>query len=584
MKVVQRVIVAGVLLTVGFFAGQLTGSSGEASEGEVDADSGGERPDRGEQGSTKGRNTSRRGLLVDALVSRDSAREIFERALDQDSRLNRVDLFEAAVSRLRRDEIEGAFEWVEEVSHLEGQFLTRVLLARLAEFDGPDAIERAMELPAGRSQRRTVDVVFRRWAQQEPRLAADWALELPPGSTRNAALQSAAYELAAEDPERAVEIASQVTSTTHSSTMNSVLGRWAEQDPEAALAYVDSMPAAFDRGQARMSIANRWANEEPLTAMEWADSLENEQEAGSILSSVLRRFAERDPEGAFQAALDFERVSAFDFSTVATRWVRDDPDQAVTAIEQMPQGGRRAEGIRAAAQTLANEDPMEAARLATELEAGPGRSRVMQEIARELAERDVEIAAAWASELETEEERSLAYSEVAMRWSTVAPAAAARFVSSLTSDEARVEAEYQLVRGWSTHSSEDAADWLRRNGSSPMAFGFMTQTLLRDGPDAALSWVESLSSGPGADRAFGTLVSSMRYSQPEAAWPLTQRISDDGLRREAMLNVARTWMLEAPDEAREFIRGAEEFTALDRANLLGEELASASSSLCLCGG
>jgi hypothetical protein len=66
-------------------------------------------------------------------------------------------------------------------------------------------------------------------------------------------------------------------------------------------------------------------------------------------------------------------------------------------------------------------------------------------------------------------------------------------------------------------------------------------------------WLETLPSGVERDRAIGDYVRIIREKEPRSAIAWAERISDQDARLRSTENVAATWLIRAPAEARHWI-------------------------------
>lgn len=91
-----------------------------------------------------------------------------------------------------------------------------------------------------------------------------------------------------------------------------LLNKFAEGDPDAALAYANGLSSGNAKRMAVSSVISTWAQENPSAALNWVQNL---------------------PEGQ-------TRTEAL--SQLAGQWSRDDPEAAITfAIESLPAGQSR---------------------------------------------------------------------------------------------------------------------------------------------------------------------------------------------------------------------------------------------------
>jgi hypothetical protein len=86
-----------------------------------------------------------------------------------------------------------------------------------------------------------VDGLLEHWWPADPGAAEDWAARQPEGALRDAAFFRLATDIVSEAPERALEYAASMSAPeARAARMEAVLKKWAEVDPEAALAALES--------------------------------------------------------------------------------------------------------------------------------------------------------------------------------------------------------------------------------------------------------------------------------------------------------------------------------------------------------
>ncbi len=178
-----------------------------------------------------------------------------------------------------------------------------------------------------------------RWAEQDPEVAANWAIGLRENNLRQAAI-------------------------------NQVMNAWGDQNPTAALEWLQGIPPGNSKQGATLSLGYEIARTDPVTALDLAAGLSPSQERDDLLTYSLRQWAYAD-------------------SAAAQTWAMKVPDPN---LEQRL--------VAAAAVAGAKQDGAQSAMLAaTALRPGEEQNRAAISILEQWALSSPGAAYAWASEL-----------------------------------------------------------------------------------------------------------------------------------------------------------------------------------------
>ena len=138
----------------------------------------------------------------------------------------------------------------------------------------------------------------REWIAQNPYAAVEWAAQLPDGENRDAALETACYEIANVNPAEAVALAEKYALTNHA-TLANLTQQWAQQDLGAAYKWVLTRREGEERNDLAARIGYVWSGSQPAAA---ANFVVQEIPPGPVQTeaaiSVLHQWAIRDLNGA----------------------------------------------------------------------------------------------------------------------------------------------------------------------------------------------------------------------------------------------------------------------------------------------
>lgn len=243
-----------------------------------------------------------------------------------------------------------------------------------------------------------------------------------------------------------------------------VLQSWASVDPENAAKYFAENPREFanmgfggpggggDSGAS--TIAAEWAKLDPDAALAWANTLKSDRDKNAAINSVISEMAAKDPAKAVQVAAGLpEDAQGRAYSEIAQKWAATDFAAAETWIQSLPAESRD-RAMASALETLAQTDPEGAAAKVASLPEGNDRDNAIEDIAGPWARKDPAAAAAWVSQQVTEDIDD-AIRPVIASWANQNGAAAKTWIESLPQGELRDEATATYI--WSNRTADPAS-------------------------------------------------------------------------------------------------------------------------------
>lgn len=156
--------------------------------------------------------------------------------------------------------------------------LRRELVDEWAQFDPEAAAEYVLSLGEDADSRLKTELVSE-WAESSPAAAAAWLSALPE-----------------DDPAIARASAE-------------IIQEWTRYDLAASAAWLNSLPPSPELDRAVISYTFRAAEEDPETAMTWAESIEDDRRRTWMMQRVAATWKEQDTE-TFQAYLDDSELTA----------------------------------------------------------------------------------------------------------------------------------------------------------------------------------------------------------------------------------------------------------------------------------
>jgi len=181
------------------------------------------------------------------------------------------------------------------------------------------------------------------------------------------------------DIPQVLAFATKLPNDIQSSVRSSLIARWAEVDPRAAMEFAGNIKNFSERNQAILSVLRGWAKDDATGAAAWVEQLPPGRLRNDAMNSIARALAEKDPEAAF----------------AMLKTTRTDRNYGYGAYNDL-------------FDAWASKDPATAAVRAGEIKNWQQRQQAYQNIARRWAEKDVAAALAWAKNLPDGRDRSSA--------------------------------------------------------------------------------------------------------------------------------------------------------------------------------
>ncbi|MEP4076386.1 MAG: hypothetical protein ABJO14_01105 [Haloferula sp.] len=275
---------------------------------------------------------------------------------------------------------------------------------------------------------------------------------------------------------------------------------WAAKAPEEAAAWLDALDFNDSRNPYLFSALSQWSSSDPAAAMAWLQTHHGEAgpSRGYLVASLVRGSALRDPEFALEVLLNApdgpERVGSVEFLTRA--WSNEGFESALANLEKLPGA----------------EDHL--------------RKRAIQQLVTHADPEDLESVKSWAIGMTSEAERQTAIAAFAARWSRKDPEEATEWADGLDDPASRSIAYGEIATRWARVDPLAAGEWLAPHAGDGE----------HDLAARAVAW-----STVGID--------------PDTAFAQVDGISNAGLREESFEQVARMWMSENAQQAREYFEG-----------------------------
>ena len=195
-------------------------------------------------------------------------------------------------------------------NRLKNHLLDQVIKVQI-ESGGLQAAKLAVDLVADPEMQRSLRrELVDEWAEFDPEAAAAYVATL--GEDADSSIKSALVsEWAESDPAAAAAWLSSldVDDPAIARASSSVIREWTRYDLAASADWLNSLPASPELDRAVISYTFRAAEEDPETAMSWAQSIEDDRRRTWMMERVASAWKNQDAE-TFKSFLDKSELSS----------------------------------------------------------------------------------------------------------------------------------------------------------------------------------------------------------------------------------------------------------------------------------
>lgn len=335
-----------------------------------------------------------------------------------------------------------------------------------------------------------------------------------------------------------------------------LLGIYAEKDPAGALQAAQKLPAGM-RSSGLYTVITAVAAQDPEQALAMIQTLEDKNQQTSLRSMVGQALAAKDPARAFEIARRTQGGSEMDFPlySIFSQWALSDMAAAQAAARQL-QGQEAQQAQSAILSRMAQTDPRAALQSWQALPDSPFKNQTLNSLIDGWNQQDLAGALeAVIEHMPMGNNFSQAINNVFNRWAAQDPAAAAAGLGALPPGEAYESAAGYVASSWASSGAyQDALQWaqsLQNEQTRASALGtIFSQWGQRDISQA----VAAVTNLPPAERASvaPTLVQSWAQSDLSAALAWAQSFSEPTERQRVLQVAVGTWANSAPLAAAQY--------------------------------
>jgi hypothetical protein len=308
--------------------------------------------------------------------------------------------------------------------------------------------------------------------------------------------------------------------------------RRAQDDPAAAMDWLDVQTLSQDRLRGMLEIVALWAANDSESALLWLESNAQGIARNATIQSGMELWAQQDPSAAAAwidgMANDGSKVTAA--KTLVTNWASQAPSEASTWVEQLPPGNLRDEAASALIESWSATEP--------------------------------EAAAVWAlTQAEYYGNNDLLNLSI-QQYTQVNPAAAEIFLRDINEAYEAPATIETYVRTLAQNNPIDAMDWQTNlRPDDPLNSSQNTEVIMqewsRSDSVAASAWLNESAPGPQRDAAIVGFSTTMLEFEPEAAAAWSNTISDPNQRIDQLNRTIQSWSHAQPHQALQWVKEAE---------------------------
>ena len=405
------------------------------------------------------------------------------------------------------------------------------------------------------------NLVMAAYSEKDPQGAWNFALTMPPGPSRQAALMAIVSTVASKDPTRALSMADSIDDPQLKRQMRSMaIMNLAQKDPQRALDLATTTGTDSMEDHSISMIFHHWARKDPEGAKAALSKLTG-RNADQARMSLISSLAQSDPQAAWQFANSLPAGSITNMDPrqqVIQTWAQSDPQAALKAALEIQEPGPRASIISTVVSTWARTDFQGALQYAISVSDSTMRSDILRAMSMNPAGNRQELLDAVFEHMPTGDNFQQSVSQIISSWAREDPAAAAAAAAQLPPGRIFSQSVSQIAAQWSqTGRKEDVFAWAKtlpegeaRNG----ALGSLFSQWSAQDPQSAIAALNSLDPG---DRSQATRSISSGWSNknPEAVLQWSASLTNADERRDVIRDAVSQWANSAPEAAARYVSG-----------------------------
>jgi thioredoxin-like negative regulator of GroEL len=472
--------------------------------------------------------------------------------------------------------------------------LVSIFLEKFTSLD-PSAAIKFIEANSSIANHRFISHVVTSWVREDPEAAIDYFNSLTNMQLKNeiagrlfsdptlvdsgllAELEQSLGQSAAAmrgmmqanqlPPPQALEEALLMNQPNRMSAIQIALIRWLHNDPEAAIARIQSHSNTDERHQMLQSILHEYVNIDEDAAFAFARA--NLSDNVQLEQQMLSMLGQRDPKRTLPMIEDFisRTGNANPLNSLIATWIQQAPAEALAYIDTMDEQ-RRGTLYQSAAFSYVNSHPDEAFDwLLRQSDRYP--QMVENTIASSINHNTISIAERMVAQVENPSIRTRLITGIGNYKASQNPEAALRWLEGYQRDPAYPTAVQNVISSMSHQNPKGAAraieDRITEDYAAPIV-GQVAANWYRGNPQEALGWLRGLPDGEAKNMAFRSIVSNVAHQDPEAALEILDGIPEGPRKSDAKRNIAYSRLSRSPNDIEDIIKELD-LTGQDAAQL-----------------
>lgn len=367
-----------------------------------------------------------------------------------------------------------------------------------------------------------------RWAVLDPEGALQWAASLPGGSLQSEAFGWVCRGWARKD----------------SSAAAAAISRLAHDDLQRAWGLSLISEALISRGE--LAEATELITQLPV------GSLRDRSEA-----YLAGKWAENDPAAALAyLTRDGAGSKRESFGNIVYQWMLKDRDAALDWCAQMPPGEDRKIAHQVLAGMMTSHDPETSVKYwLSNAKDSTQAADALVHAAGIYANQNRSEALAWAQKLPDGPLKNRVFAIVVERLATLSPTDSLRLLPQLSETD-QLKVSRALGKEWTKIDAAAAQQWITQLPEGAMrreAVAAMAQQMVSTNPMATVRWLDQLPNGPSRDAAIGAFAGQFVQEDPLVALSWTGAIGNAQTRAAELERITRQWLQNDREAARQWI-------------------------------
>lgn len=395
-------------------------------------------------------------------------------------------------------------------------------------------------------------------ATHSPQMAMEKALGLGGMQARHSAIYQIATVWARTDPESALTYSENILDVNlKNQYMHFVLRRWVSDEPEIAVARIETLPESPFRDRLLGDTLGNLARQDHETALKLAESFQGIGDKHEIYRNVFVYWSQTDPRGALEAAIKITdpTLSKAMIQQAGQQFAMQNPEEALLWAEGQ-NDEIRLSLVQTALGQMAQNDPRKAMSYLSSLSSPQMRENAVFSILPNLARRDPMMAAGFVSEMPSGQNKNSAIGQIVSAWSEEDPESAIDWLESLDYQSAQ-SALTSMADTVARRNPDRAATLLSRIPGEARSNWLMaiSNSYSRTNPEKAINFLEDFKNEPGYEASLSAVLPRIAQTDPRRAIRMSQGLSPEY--DHVLNNVIQTWAYTDLHSAKNWLRNAE---------------------------